>query len=66
MEYFEGDIVRIIHTDSGMQFPECEVYIDRWMNPAVVMMAQVWSVKDDETFKSLYPNFHLELVERAK
>lgn len=64
MEYFPGDTVRIIHTDSGMQFPECKVYVDEWSSYVVDMMAMKWIVESDHIFESFHPNFHLELVSR--
>lgn len=65
MEYNPGDTVRVIHTETGMQFPESIVSVDKLGRHEIYLMAQHWYVESDKVFKSLYPRFHLELVRKT-
>jgi len=63
--YEPGDRIRIIHKDSGVQFPVLVVSDDGWSNSVVYSMNETWIVDSDEIFEAMYPGFELELMSRG-
>ena len=66
MNYYPGDVIQVIHRDSGMQFPECKVYLQDETDHVIYLMGATWHVKSDEEFDSLYPQFVLKVIKKVQ
>ena len=64
-DYYPGDIVKVVHKDSGMEFPECVVHAEHLDGCFIDLMGTKWIVDSDKTFESLYPNFMVKLIKRS-
>lgn len=65
MEYYPGDIVQVVHKETGMEFPECRVTIAEFGDYVIDLMGARWIVETDDIFESVYPQFELKLIRRS-
>jgi hypothetical protein len=63
--YYPGDVVQVVHKDSGMEFSETTVHAEHLDGHVIYLMGATWMIDSDEIFESLYPNFMVKLIKRG-